>query len=159
MKGMVVYDSEFGNTRKIAEAMGQALEGRVEVMVAHVGEIGERQWADVDILIVGSPTQKFSPTGTMNDFLSWIPPHALQGVQVAAFDTRFTEKEIGKNRFLAFLVRIFGYAAKPIAEKLVNKGGTLVLPPEGFYVGGMEGPLLEEELERAVQWINKIFES
>jgi menaquinone-dependent protoporphyrinogen IX oxidase len=51
MKGMVVYDLEFGNARKIAEAMGHALDGRVEVMVAHVGEFGERQWADVDILL------------------------------------------------------------------------------------------------------------
>ena len=44
-------NSEFGNTRKIAEAMGHALDLRVEVMVAHVDEFGERQWADVDILL------------------------------------------------------------------------------------------------------------
>ncbi|MFO7942905.1 MAG: flavodoxin domain-containing protein [Anaerolineales bacterium] len=158
MKGIVVYDSGFGNTRAIAETMGQALDGRAEVQVVHVDHVEERQLVDVDLLIVGSPTQRFSPTAPINDFLNGISPRALRGVKVAAFDTRFAEKEIGKNRVLAFFVRIFGYAAKPIAEKLVKKGGRLALPPEGFYVGGMEGLLLEGELERVVQWINKIFE-
>ena len=47
-------------------------------------------------------------------------------------------------------------AAKPIINKLTSKGGQLVLPPEGFYVEGMEGPLLEGELDRAVKWADEI---
>ena len=57
---------------------------------------------------------------------------------------------------MAFFVRIFGYAAKPIADRLAKKGGDLAVPPEGFYVGDMEGPLLEGELERAADWAKQI---
>jgi hypothetical protein len=42
--------------------------------------------------------------------------------------------------------------ARPIADKLVEKGGRLIFPPEGFYVSGTEGPLKDGELERAAEW-------
>ena len=51
---------------------------------------------------------------------------------------------------------IFGYAAKPIADRLEKKGGQLAVPPEGFYVTDTEGPLVEGELERAAEWARKI---
>ena len=47
---------------------------------------------------------------------------------------------------------IFGYAAPEIARSLERNGGTLLAPPEGFVVLGMEGPLKEGELERAAGW-------
>jgi len=50
------------------------------------------------------------------------------------------------------MVGWFGYAAKPIADRLVRKRGSLASPPEGFLVGGSEGPLKEGELERAAEW-------
>jgi hypothetical protein len=80
----------------------------------------------------------------------------LEGVKVAAFDTRYREAEIEKVRILAFLVKIFGYAAKPIADRLEKKGGELAVPPEGFYVTDTEGPLFEGELERAADWARQI---
>jgi len=110
------------------------------------------------LLIVGSPTQKFRPTGATTNFLKGIPQNGLQGIKVAAFDTRFPESEIERVRILAFFVRIFGYAAKPIADRLEKKGGELVIPPEGFFVEGTEGPLQEGELERAAGWAKQIME-
>ncbi len=73
-------------------------------------------------------------------------------MHVGAFDTRFTENKIGEVKILAFFVRIFGYAVKPIAAQLQRKGGQLTQQPEGFYVADMEGPLLEDELARAREW-------
>ena len=107
-------------------------------------------------MIVGSPTQKFSPTGATTEFLKGIPKNGLRGTKVAAFDTRFTVSEIAKVRVLAFFVRIFGYAAEPIADRLEKKGGDLAVPPEAFYVSDTEGPLLEGELERAADWAKEI---
>jgi flavodoxin len=156
MKAMVVYDSAFGNTEKVAQAIGQALGPVEEVKTVRVGDVQPDQLRSLALLVVGSPTQKFSPLGTITNFLKRIPPNGLQGVRVAAFDTRIPESKINEIRILSFFVRIFGYAAKPIADRLVKKGGQLAVPPEGFYVGDTEGPLLEGELERAADWARQI---
>ena len=156
MKAMVVYDSVFGNTEKVAQAIGQALGSTEDVQVVRVSDTKPEQLVGLTSLIVGSPTRQFSPTGATTGFLKSIPKHGLKGVKVAAFDTRFTESAIEKVRILAFFVKIFGYAAKPIADRLQKKGGELVVPPEGFYVGDTEGPLLEGELERAADWAKQI---
>jgi len=156
MKAMVVYDSVFGNTGQIARAIGNALGSREEVEVIRASEVKPEQMTGLKLLIVGSPTRKFRPTGATTGFLKSIPRKGLKGVRVAAFDTRFPVSEIEKVRILAFFVKIFGYASKPIADRLVKKGGELVLAPEGFYVGKVEGPLHDGELERAADWARQI---
>jgi len=156
MKALVVYDSAYGNTAKIAQAIGDALGAQADVETLKVSDANPGQLTSADLLVVGSPTQKFRPTGAITKLLKSVPAGGLTGVKVAAFDTRFTESEINKVRVLAFFVRIFGYAAKPIGDRLVKAGGQLVIPPEGFYVGDTEGPLLEDELERAADWARKI---
>jgi flavodoxin I len=159
MKAMVVYDSAYGNTEKIAQAIGQGLGSPEDVEVVQVGNVESQQLAGLTLLIVGSPTQKFSPTGATTRFLKGIPQNSLQGVKVAAFDTRFPVSEIEKVRILAFFVKIFGYAAEPIAGRLEKKGGELVIPPQGFFVEGTEGPLQEGELERAADWAKQIMQA
>lgn len=156
MKALVVYDSEFGNTKLISEAIGGAMGSPAEVEVLRVGEVSMDQIKGLDLMIVGSPTQRFRPTLATNDFLKGIPPDGLQGMPVAAFDTRLTDKEIEETDVLAFFVRIFGYAAQPIANGLKKKGGELANLPEGFYVEGVKGPLVEGELERAEAWARQI---
>lgn len=156
MKALVIYDSVFGNTGKIAQAIGNALGSQEGVEIVRVSDVKPEQLTGLTLLIVGSPTRQFRPTGAITSLLKSIPKDGLRGVKVAAFDTRFTVSEIEKVRILAFFVRIFGYAAKPMADRLEKKGGELVLPPEGFYVGDTEGPLLEGELERAADWAKQI---
>lgn len=156
MKAMVVYDSAYGNTGQVAQAVGQALGAPEDVTIVRVGDAGPGDVAGRRLLVVGSPTQGFRPTKATRSFLKSIPQGGLKGVTVAAFDTRFPESKIEEIRILAFLVKIFGYAAKPIADHLQKKGGTLAVPPEGFYVADTEGPLLEGELERAADWARRI---
>ena len=156
MKAMVAYDSAYGNTEQIARAIGDALGPQEGVETLRVGDVTSERLAGVSLLVVGCPTQKFSPTGATNRLLKSIPKDGLQGVKVAAFDTRFTVAEIEKAKILAFLVKIFGYAAEPIADRLQKKGGELAVPPEAFYVSGTEGPLLEGELERAEGWAKQL---
>lgn len=156
MKAMIVYDSMYGNTARVAEVIGQALGPQGDVEVLRVGDARPEHLAGVTLLIVGSPTQKFSPTGATKAFLSSIPKGSLSGVHVAAYDTRFPPSEIEKVGILAFFVKIFGYAAEPIVARLEKKGGTLAAPPQWFYVGGTEGPLLEGEMERAASWAQEL---
>lgn len=154
---LVVYDSFFGNTEKIAQSIGNALGGQGDVGTVRVVDVKPEQLAGLELLIVGSPTRAFSPSPVIKKFLKSIPKDGLKGVKVAAFDTRVTDEEIDSAVFiLRIFVNIFGYAAKPISDRLVKKAGQLITPPEGFFVKGTEGPLIEGELERATNWAKQI---
>ena len=144
MRTLVIYDSVHGNTRKIAEAIGEAVSG--EVKVQRAGEVDTEQLKDFDLVFIGAPTHGGRPTKAMQDFLDKVQADALKGTNVAAFDTRLTAR----------WVRIFGYAAGRIAGAIEKMGGTLAGSPEGFFVKGTEGPLKEGELERAAAWAKEI---
>ena len=152
---LIIYDSVFGNTAKIAKAMASALEEHLEVDVRVVGEVFPEHLDRIKTLIVGSPTRQFKETSALDQFLKQIPADTLEGVHVAAFDTRMTLQDVKKNKFLALMVKIFGYAAEKIAKQLVHLGGKEIVSPQGFFVTGMEGPLVEGELERAADWALK----
>jgi len=156
MKALVVYDSVYGNTEQIAQAIGKALGSPEEVQILRVGDARPDRLTGFDLIIAGSPTQKFRPLPAMSGFLKGIPKNSLNGVRVAAFDTRMTVSDVEKVRILAFFVRIFGYAAKPVLAALQKHGGSPAAVPEGFYVLGTEGPLQEGELERASDWARRI---
>lgn len=146
MRALIVYDSAYGNTEKIARAIAAALAPSGDVRVLRAGEASTSELESIDLLIVGSPTQGGRPTPDIQDFLNRVSEPAIKGVNVAAFDTRISTRWVG----------IFGYAAGKIASSLKTRGGTLVAPPEGFFVNGTEGPLKEVELERAASWAREI---
>lgn len=155
MKVLIVYDSIFGNTEKIALAISNSLGSKENVETFRVSDIKPEQLVELRLLIVGSPTRAFRPTKAITNFLKKISSNGLKGVKVAAFDTRISPTDVN-SRFLNILVKLFGYAAKPIADKLGKKGGELIIPPEGFFVKGTEGPLKDGELERAAYWVKLI---
>ncbi|MFH2109795.1 MAG: flavodoxin family protein [Candidatus Bathyarchaeota archaeon] len=130
----------YGNTEKIAKAIGEGVAGDVEVLRSDEADFSKLE--AFDLVIVGSPTHGGRPTPAMRDFLSRAPEPMFKGTKVAAFDTR------GANK----LVGVFGYAGERIGNSLKGKGGRLVVSPEGFYVKGTKGPLKEGELERAAGW-------
>jgi flavodoxin len=155
MKALVVYDSVFGNTEEVAQAMAGALGSQADAQALRVGDVRSEHLSGLDALIVGSPTRAFSPTPAIKAWLRGLPANRLQGVKVAAFDTRVSVEE-ANSAILTFMVRIFGYAAEPIGNKLARKGGSTAIPPEGFFVEGTEGPLREGELDRAAGWAQAI---
>ncbi|MEW5868569.1 MAG: nitric oxide synthase [Chloroflexota bacterium] len=163
MKALVVYDSVFGNTEKIAQAIGQAIaqaigaalgpQGQVETLP--VGQVTAERLQGLDFLVVGSPTRSLRPTEGISQWLKVLPKHCLSGVRIAAFDTRLWLETID-SKALRFIVDKGGYAASTIARALEKKGGKLVIPPEGFLVTGEQGPLKDGELERAGAWAKQI---
>lgn len=155
MKALVVYDSVFGNTEKVAQAVGDALGSEAEVQTLRVGDVKPEHLVGLGALIVGSPTRAFSPTPTIKKWLKSLPSKGLKGVRTAAFDTRVAVEDVN-SAILTFFVKIFGYAAEPIGARLARKGGDLIVPPEGFIVEGTEGPLRDGELERAADWAQQI---
>jgi flavodoxin len=154
-KALVVYDSVFGNTEKVAQAMGDALGGEADVQTIRVGEVRPEHLRGLDAVIVGSPTRAFSPTSAIKAWLRGLPSRSLEGARIAAFDTRVSVEDVD-SAILTFMIRIFGYAAKTIGDRLARKGGKPAMPPEGFLVEGTEGPLREGELVRAADWARQI---
>lgn len=152
MKILIIYDSVFGNTEKVAVAICNALKSANSVELCHINSATNEKLNGIDLLIVGSPTRGFRPTKPITDFLNMLTINSLQNTKVAAFDTRIDLKTI---KFFAFrfLVDKAGYAAKSIANILEKAGGKLITSPEGFVVSGEEGPLKIGELERAANWI------
>ena len=140
MKALVVYDSTYSNTEKIAKAIGTALTGDIKVLRA--AEANDAELNSYDLIIIGSPTYGGRPMPSVADFMNKISESAIKGKKVAAFDTRIPTK----------IVKIFGFAADRIAKNLKDKGANLVVPAEAFYVAGKEGPLKDGELERAAVW-------
>jgi flavodoxin len=157
MKALVLYESFFGNTEKIAQAIGDAIGKSMEAEVRKVSEVKQEQLKGFNLLIAGSPTRAFSPSPATNRFLKNIPANGLEGVKAAAFDTRISEDD-ANPRWLRFLMKLFGYAAEPISKKLRKKGAEIIIAPEGFCVKDTKGPLKEGELERASTWAMQIIE-
>jgi len=155
VKTLVVYDSFFGNTEKIAQEVGRSFGRRGEVRTLRAKEAKEEALEGVEMLVVGSPTRKFRPTSDIMGFLKGLPSGTLAGVKAAAFDTRADLTTI-KSPVLRFIVNTAGYAAKPIAARLKRLGADLSGTPEGFLVSDTEGPLKEGELERAGVWADHI---
>jgi flavodoxin I len=137
MKTLVVYDSLFGNTEKIALAIGGAVGGEVK----RAGEVNPADLDALDLLIVGSPTQGGRAMPSVQELLKQLAA-AVKGKDVAAFDTRSSTKWVG----------IFGYAAGRIAKDLEKAGANLLADPEAFFVKATKGPLKEGEEARAVAW-------
>src|SRR4030042_1828191 len=144
MKVLVIYDSVYGNTEEIAKSMGEAIGSDAKVVKAENSGLTDLE--SVELLIAGSPTCGGRPTPKMKEFLDTIKTVSLKDIKIAAFDTRFP----------ATWVKIFGFAAGKIEKQLKSQGGKSVIKPEGFYVSGTKGPLVEGEYERAAKWAQDI---
>jgi hypothetical protein len=149
----------FGNTERIARAIGEGLAADVDVDVIEVGAAAPTLPADVELLVVGGPTQGFSMSrkGTRESApKETTEPLVSQGIGIrewleglskgrpmaaATFDTRFRKPR-----------GITGSAARAAAKRLRKLGFDLVREPESFFVDKTTGPLLENELDRAREW-------
>ncbi len=151
-KALVVYDSVFGNTRQVAIAISEGLLENREGVVRSVSEVTGVDQVGMEILVVGSPTRGFRATPASMAWINGLPANVLANVKTAAFDTRIPEEKIKKNWFLRLLGPMVKYAVAPIAQALKSKGAAEEVRKNWFYVADSEGPLLENELERARKW-------
>lgn len=141
MNALVVYDSQFGNTERIALAIASASHAFGQAQAVRVDPAHTVELQGVDVLIMGCPTQGWRPTRAMQSFLDSLATGDLHDKSIACFDTRFR-----KPRWLT------GSAASVMAKRLQKRGIELLAPPESFFVIGKEGPLYSGEVERAATW-------
>jgi len=138
MRAHIVYDSAYGNTKAVAEAVAQALKP-VRAAAVSVSDFDPGSLSTGDLLVVGSPINGWRPTPKVTDLLGRLGDGKLKGIRAAAFDTRV--------RFF-----IHGDAAKKMTRLLKEGGATIISNPAPFYVRGTEGPLRDGELEKAADW-------
>ena len=151
MLTVVIYDSSFGNTARIAHAIGRGAATLGDVRVLSAGQAAG-QAEDPDLLFVGGPTQRRHMSPGLAALLEALPRRSLQHVPAASFDTRY--------RMTALLT---GSAAKEASGRLRRAGCQLVAAPESFFMvkdvppkGEKRRHVLEDleagELERAEEW-------
>ena len=157
MRSLVVYESSFGNTQRIAEQIAAALAQEGDVELVSVDE-PLRPLDDVDLLVIGGPTHihglssRRSRQGALDHgaggelgigVRDWIDglPNGGRGPRIAAFDTRAHKP-----------VLLVGSAARGIARRFRQHGYALAAEPESFFIEGTPGPLEDGELERAREW-------
>jgi flavodoxin len=162
MRGFVVYESLFGNTAQIAQAVADGLEKHLDVERHSVaeGQLPE----ETDLLVLGGPTHAFSmsrattrqdavnqganadPTIGLREWLETLP--AGNDTMFATFDTR-----------VEMVRRLPGSAAKAAAKLARKRGYQPLTRPESFYVQDTPGPLLDGEVQRAEVWGAQLAES
>lgn len=138
----MIFDSNFGNTKKIAEAIAKKLHTKAVA----VSEVSKTHLENIDLLIVGSPIIGWKPSEKMDKFLAGLRSGQLKNVRAAAFDTRIK-------------LFIHGDGASKISKALENAGAEIITQPKGFFVRGKEGPLLKGEMEKALEWASVISSS
>ncbi len=147
MKGIVVYDSSYGNTKAIAETISETLkESGIEVDTFYVKHVKKLSAKDYNFLIVGSPTRFGTASFTIMGFLGKMKSKEWINRPFAAFDTENPEN----------IERKEGSAAEKIAEKLKEKQMSQLLPVLKAVVLGWKGPLQEGEIERAKEYARKL---
>ena len=157
-----MYESLFGNTARIAQAVVDGMKIHLDVELHSVAEGLHPQ--GVDLLVLGGPTHAFSMsrTQTREDAVNqgadadptiglreWLDDLAQgNNTQFAAFDTR-----------VDMVRRLPGSAAKAAAKVARRLGYQSITRPESFYVQDVPGPLLDGEVQRAEVWGTQLAES
>lgn len=148
MNTLIIYDSTFGNTEKIAQAIAEVMAGRGPVQSMRVAKVQSSDLNDVDLLVLGCPTHKRRPTDAVQAFLECVSRKSLRGISAAVFDTRYRKPQL-----------LTGSAARRLAKSLRQAGASLLTPPQSFFVVSREGPLEPGELERAAAWGREVLDS
>jgi hypothetical protein len=161
MKAVVIYESVFGNTQKIAGAITEGLRTRGEAVSIEVGQATPQSTRGADLLVAGGPVHAWGMTrkssrrqGAMNakktsitgdrGLREWFAdlPHG-DGMSAAAFDTSMKRE----HWWLPV-----GSASRKIAARLKARGYSVIVPAATFVVVDTEGPLDKGELEKARAW-------
>jgi menaquinone-dependent protoporphyrinogen IX oxidase len=148
MKGIVIFDTSYGNTRKIAETIAETLkESGIEVDTSYVKDIKKLSAKGYDFLVLGSPTRYGTMSFTVKGFLDKVKSEEWKNKHFAAFDTELPQN-IEKGE---------GSAAEKIARKLKDKQMNQLLPVLKAVVSKIKGASLKEgQIELAKEYAKRL---
>lgn len=137
---MVLYDSNFGNTKIVAEEIAKNFADDVKVISVKQFEVPYLN--GVDLLIVGSPINSWKPTKAVLVLLNSLKDKITTGLKFTTFDTRY---------------KLFsGDAKNKMANILTSMGAELIAEPQAFYISNKKGPMLDGELLKVASWTKLI---
>jgi len=152
MKGIVVYDTSYGNTKKIAETITETLkETGIGVDLFYVKDVKKLNAKDYDFFVIGSPTKFGTMSFTIKFFLGKVKSEEWINKPFATFDTENPEN-IERSR----IENKEWSAAEKIAQKLKEKQMTQLLPVLKALVLDQKGPLVEGEVERTKDYAKEL---
>jgi len=147
MKGIVIYDTTYGNTKKIAETIAETLkESGIEVDLFDVEKVEKLSARDYDFLVLGSPTRMSSMSRAVKGFIGRLKSDEWVNKPFIAFDTELADVIEKKG----------ASAAEKIAERLREKRLNQILPVLKTAVLGIKGPLKENEIERTKEYSREL---
>lgn len=155
MKAVVVYESYWGNTKEIAQAVAEGIGADVPVLATD--EATADVIAGADLIVAGAPIHGFSlPREQGRETLpdDKKAPRAPD-VSHPTMRTWLSELPSGTGRCAGFDTRMSwspGSAAKKIRKGLAKAGYTPVGEDGEFIVDGTYGPMRDGEIERAREW-------
>lgn len=152
MKGIIIYDTSFGNTKEIAKTIQETLkEKEIEADFYKVNEVKKLSAMEYDFIIIGSPTKFGTMSFAIKFFLGKIKGEEWLNKPFAAFDTENPEnieKARAENKEWS--------AAEKIAQKLKEKNMNQMLPVHKALVLGQKGPLVEGEIDRTKNFAREL---
>jgi menaquinone-dependent protoporphyrinogen IX oxidase len=147
MKGIVVYDTSFGNTKKIGETIAETLrESGIEVDLFDVKDVKKLSAKEYGFLVIGSPTKFGTMSFAIRFFLGKVNSEEWMNKPFAAFDTELPDNLENKE----------WSAAEKIAERLRANKLNQLLPVLKAAVLGQKGPLKEGEVERTKDYAREL---
>ena len=139
IQAAVIYDSNFGNNEKLAQALSKGLQqAGLSVDVLKIGEFNHSNIQNYDLICLGGPTHIARISENMRLFLQEIKSVNLRGKRGFCFGTRMDSR-----------MNVFDIngSAKKIERKLKKKGVKMMKASVNVLVEGREGPLAEGSVE------------
>lgn len=154
MKGVVVYDSVYGNTKLVAEAIADQLKSEgheAEMISLREGSGGP---AAGDFMFVGSPTRIGRMTKKAKEFVEELDREHWKNRPIVAFDTvgPLPEDEEKRKKWLS---RIEKSAATRMQELARRQGLRVHQEVLHVPVTGFKGPLAPDALDMAREFTHK----
>jgi len=123
----VIFDSRFGNTEKVAISLEAGLEAAgVKAECFTSRDVKVESIKEYDLICVGAPTEAFSASKPMKEFLGRLKGNELSGKCGFAFNTKVDS-------------RFSGSGAKFIEKDLERLGLRILEPRESAIVVGSRG--------------------
>jgi flavorubredoxin len=144
VKALIVYDTKYGMTEKIAQAISSGMKGAgiTDLVVRKAGDATEEDFRSSDAWIVGAPTHMTGLTKSTKKALKTATKVDASGKSGTAFDTRFRSADKG--------------AVDRIKRTMREAGIKVIVEPEWFIVTRMKGPLADGEDVKAATFGQKI---